>query len=76
MIFSLSLFRSMKSLSKEVKKMRKERCNETSRGFKMRKVHALPISRRKKWYHIELQRNILCPFILKNKIKGIEMEKT
>ena len=33
MIFVSYIFRSMKDLSKEVKQMRMERCNETSRGF-------------------------------------------
>ena len=33
MSFISYLFRSIKNLSREVKQMREERCNETSRGF-------------------------------------------
>ena len=70
MSFVSSLFRSMKSLSKEVKQMRDAMI--LLEGFKMRKVHALPISRRENQYCIELKNNTLYLIYLKRKVKYME----
>lgn len=74
--FSTLLFISVKYLSKEVKQMRRERQKRPKEGFRMRKVQALSISRRRNQYCKELHNIILCPLYVKRKVIGMDMDKT